>query len=87
MSKILMLTATLAAALTLQVRSAQAETPLLDADLAPKYTVGVVPNFIRDFNQTFDAWGQEIQVRRLPGISEKDRSRRSASHDLHADFF
>ena len=61
MSKILMLTATLAAALMLQVRAAQAETPLLNADLAPKYAVGVVPNFVRDFNQTFDAWGKKYK--------------------------
>ncbi len=47
--------------LVFHVEVAHAKTPLVTADLTPKYAVGVVPNFVRDFNRPFDAWGDKYK--------------------------
>lgn len=61
MRNFLILITALCATLAFHVQVAQAETPLVTADLIPKYAVGVAPNFVRDFNQPFDAWGDKYK--------------------------
>ena len=40
---------------------AQAEGRLAAADITPRYAVGVVKNWVRDFNQPFDQWGRKYK--------------------------
>ena len=53
--------AVFAAAFALSRSPAQADGRLFEADLHAAYAVGVVPNFVRDFNQPFDAWGMKYK--------------------------
>ncbi len=39
----------------------QADGHFAEADLSPRYAVGIAQNFVRDFNQPFDAWGAKYK--------------------------
>lgn len=54
-------TAAFAAAITMSRSAAHADGHLLAADLRAEYAAGVVHNFVRDFNQPFDAWGMKYK--------------------------
>lgn len=54
-------TITLATFAALSLQTAAATTAVVDSDLTPTYAVGVVTNFVRDFNQPFDAWGRKYK--------------------------
>ena len=51
----------IAVALTTAASVAGADMRLADADLTPQYAVGVVQNWVRDFNQPFDHFGREYK--------------------------
>ncbi len=61
MRSLLSIPAVFAAAFTLSQSPVQADGHLLGADLQAAYAAGVVPNFVRDFNQPFDAWGMKYK--------------------------
>ena len=61
MRKILLLATTLLATLAAQAQAVDDTKALLASDLTPTYAVGVVSNFVRDFNQPFDHWGREYK--------------------------
>ena len=61
MRKILTLAVVLLTTLAGQTQAADNEKALIASDLTPVYAVGVVSNFVRDFNQPFDHWGRKYK--------------------------
>ena len=60
MRRLLSITA-VSAAFILSQSPAHADGHLRGADLRAEFAVGVAPNFVRDFNQPFDAWGMKYK--------------------------
>ena len=56
---------------TLGASAALADARLASADLEPKYAVGMVTNFVRDYGKPFDTWGRKYKNDRYRALLDQ----------------